>query len=374
MTAAKNEAPTIHLVALDDGSGNIAVVYQDAEGNRKETVQPSVVERGAILGVSGNGPRVWGIGEHRYTVRSSTSAQLSTLEPDYQISDANLALVADTLIEAGLGDSVIAVGCTLPANQFYNRGDERSPIAKDRIKAKDDNLKRQVINEYGAQQAPQIVHVIVYPEAIPAYFYASDPSRVDATPGAVWSPKQTSLVVDLGEFTDDLAIIHNDDVVTFATHENGVHKMVEHFHTLLIREAATLGIKEAKSIPAVDLKTIIERGYTGSDVDHPAVIAKRKDVRHLVEEAARHLGELVKADIDKLTRGRQIDRLIFVGGGANWLGHIAQEWHDVVDIPQDPHLAICRGVHLLLQSQRESILKQAHAALAKREATKETTQ
>ena len=65
---------------------------------------------------------------------------------------------------------------------------------------------------------------------------------------------------------------------------------------------------------------------------------------------------------------------LIVGGGANWLGHIAQEWHDVVDIPQDPHLAICRGVHLLLQSQRESILKQAHAALAKREATKETTE
>lgn len=360
-------APFIALVALDDGSGNIACSFTDTAGALYESHQPSLIEQGAAagLGASHMSNSIWETEEgHRFTVRRNPTKPLTTLDPAYQLGEANRVLAIDTMAKAELGGVACVVGCTLPVEQFYNRGDEAKPLNVERIQAKKDNLMKGCTNVYGAYEAPVILSVKVYPESFPAYYYCASKTREDGP--QQYPEEHKTLVVDLGEFTADLAIISTgDEFVDFSTHEHGVHIMVAHFRTLLARDRA---LDDVQSMTDADVKAVISRGYIGSPLDTPAAIASRIDVTPLIQEAAEHLNQMLLADIRKLARGQMntLTRIVFVGGGANWLREQAMQWHHTVDIPSNPQLAIVRGVRLLLQSNADELLKEATAALAER--------
>lgn len=359
--------PFIALVALDDGSGNIACSFNDANGDIYEKHQPSRIEEGAAagLGDSHMSNSIWDTEEgNRFTVRNNPIKPLTTLDPAYQLSEANRVLAIDTMAKAGLGGIACVVGCTLPVEQFYSRGDKKNPVNLGRIQAKKDNLMKRVTNVYGAYESPDILSVKVYPEAFPAYYYCASKTRKD---GAKDYPEEhKTLVVDLGEFTADLAIISTgNEFVDFSTHEHGIHLMVAHFRTLLART-----LDDVQSMPDADIKKVISRGYIGSPSETPAAIAARIDVTPLIQEAAEYLNKLLLADIRELARGQMhtLDRIVFVGGGANWLREQAMTWHRDVDIPTEPHLAIVRGVHLLLQANAAELQAESIAILAERAA------
>lgn len=359
--------PFIALVALDDGSGNVAASFRDMEGELYEEYQPSLIETGeaASLGDSAIVGSIWTTEEgNTYTVRKNPRNPLTTLDPDYQLSEANRVLGIDTMVKAGLGGALCAVGCTLPVEQFFNRNDRNNRLNQARIQAKKANLMKGCVNRYGAHKAPQILAARVYPEAYPAYYYCASPDRLD---GAKHYPDEhTTLVVDLGEFTADLAIIGTgNDFGNFSTHEHGIHVMVAHFRSLLARNS---GIRDVQSMSDAAIKKIIERGYVGSHFETPEAIAARIDVTDLVRESANHLDQLLQADIREVTRGEPLDRIVFVGGGANWLREQAAAWHHSVDIPAQPELAIMRGVQLLLESEADAIREEAIAAQANRTA------
>ena len=355
--------PFVALVALDDGSGNIACSFHDASGAIYESHQPSLIEKGAAagLGASHMSNSIWETEEgDRFTVRRNPTKPLTTLDPAYQLGQANRVLAIDTMAKANLGGVACVVGCTLPVEQFYNRGDEAQPVNVERIQAKKANLMKRATNVYGAYESPVILSVKVFPEAFPAYYYCASKTRKD---GAQDYPEEhKTLVVDLGEFTADLAIISTgNEFVDFSTHEHGVHLMVAHFRTLLARH-----LDDVQSMPDADVKNVIRRGYIGSDKDNPAAIAARIDVTHLIKESADYLNSLLLADIRELARGQMhnLDRIVFVGGGANWLSEQAMQWHHTVDIPSEPHMAVVRGVQLLLQSNAEDLQAEAITILA----------
>lgn len=371
---SKETQEFIALVALDDGSGNIACGFTDADGQLFESYHPARIEAGSAAGIgaSSMSKNVWETEEgNRFTVRMNPTKPITTLDPNYQLSEANRVLAIHTMAEAGLGGIPCVVGCTLPLNQFYNKGDEKNPFDAERQKAKGRNLMKAVKNVYGAFDSPRIVLVNVYPEALTAYYYCASARRGTGRPH--YPPVHKTLVVDLGEFTADLAMIgasegSEDEILTFDTYEHGIHVMVEYFHTLLIRESVRLGIADAKSMTTADLKTIIARGYIGSNLETPAAIAARVDVSNLIQESANHLNGLLQSDIREMTRGQlsTITRIVFVGGGANWLGDIARKtWGAEVDIPEQPELAVMRGVHIMMQDEKEFFLKSARAKLAK---------
>ncbi|WCH25134.1 ParM/StbA family protein (plasmid) [Aeromonas salmonicida] len=360
---AEHPKPFIALVALDDGSGNIACSFHDAGGAVYESHQPSLIEKGAAagLGASHMSNSIWETEEgERFTVRRNPTKPLTTLDPAYQLGQANRVLAIDTMAKANLGGVACVVGCTLPVEQFYNRGDEAKPVNVERIQAKKDNLMKRATNVYGAYDSPVILHVKVFPEAFPAYYYCASKTPKD------YPEEHKTLVVDLGEFTADLAIISTgDEFVDFSTHEHGIHLMVAHFRTLLARH-----LDDVQSMLDADIKSIIKRGYIGSDKDNPAAIAARIDVTHLIKESADYLNSLLQADIRELARGQMhnLDRIVFVGGGANWLREQAAGWHHTVDIPSDPHMAVVRGVQLLLQANAKELQAEANAILAEKAA------
>lgn len=368
----ENNEPFIALVALDDGSGNIACAFKDADNQLFESYHPARIEAGSAAGIgaSNMSDSVWETEEgHRFTVRLNPTRPITTLDPEYQLSEANRVLAVHTMSKAGLGGVNCAVGCTLPVDQFYNQGDELNPFDEERQRAKGRNLMKTVKNVYGAFVSPNILTVSVFPEALPAYYYCASSLRDGGKKD--YPTDHKTLVVDLGEFTADLALISTgDEILKYATHEHGVHMMVKHFHTLLVRDATKLGLPDAKSMTTADLKTIISRGYIGSNLNTPAAVASRVDVTSQIKEAADYLNELLLDDIRELTRGQQssLTRIVFVGGGANWLGEQAKAtWGVEVDIPEQPELAIVRGVHLMMQDNKAAIIKHARAKLAKME-------
>lgn len=366
------QAPYIHVVAVDDGSGNIAVAYESEDGDYKEHIQPSLIELGVGAAFGREKVNAWNADGERYTVKKYAAKPISTLDPDYQISAASRVLVNDALAKAGLEGQFCSIGVTLPLDQYYmpaNTGGD--PRNWDRIKAKEDSLKRAVISENGVSTPPNILHVTVYPEAITAYIYCAYADRPGEDREAIgdYPERHKTLVVDLGEFTADLAVLATgNEVVSYATYEHGVHKMVEHFRTLLIRDSAKLDLPDITATPAADLKLAIERGYIGSDADTKAAIAARTDVSSHIKEAADELNRLLLEDIRALTRGqlKSLTRVVFVGGGANLLREHAQHWHPAVDIPLEPEAAVMRGVYLMLNQERDSMIA---AALEQLEAT-----
>jgi len=363
---SKENQEFIALVALDDGSGNIACRFEDTDKQVFEKYIPARIERGSAAGLGGSGmsANVWETEEgNRFTVRKNPLKPVSTLDPDYQLSEANRVLALHTMSKAGLGDVPCVVGCTMPAEQFYNKGDDHNPFDEERQKAKGRNLMKRITNVYGGIKPPRVLIVQAFPEGLPAFFWLAYGERHGERPK--YTENQTTLIVDLGEFTADLALVGSgaeDEVLAYSTHEHGIHVMVERFRALLARE----GIQDAKSIPTANLKNIIQCGYIGTDLETPEAIAARVDISHLVAEAAEYLNDLLLEDIRELTRGVQLTRIGFVGGGAYWLGGLARKtWKYPVDIPDEPELAIVRGVHLLMQNDQAALLKQARAKLAK---------
>jgi plasmid segregation protein ParM len=343
----------IPLVAIDDGSGNIAYSFTDKDGALIEGHQPSIIEKGVKMGVAGISDSAWACesGE-RYTVRNASSDPEATCYREYQISEANRVLVHDTLSTAGLGGVECIIGCTIPTTQYYNKGDAVAPINTDLVNKKKASILSPVTNINGAKTAAKIKNILVFPEAIPAYVYVALNS--DGSIKEEYANDIKTLIVDLGQFSNDLALMgRNFEVIDYATSENGVHNMIDHFQTLLHRNTEALGLHAVKALSASDLRIIIDLGYVGSTSTQENAVKARIDVSHLVTEAAQHLSDLVLKDIMKLLDSNlnTLTRIVFVGGGANWLKEQAQAWFHTVDIPEQPEMAIVRGVRLLLQNQ-----------------------
>ncbi|GAL07895.1 hypothetical protein JCM19237_275 [Photobacterium aphoticum] len=174
----------------------------------------------------------------------------------------------------------------------------------------------------GAFARPNIAGIKVYPEAIPAYVYTSSLSP------ETYPAEHTTLVVDLGRYTCDLAIISTGyQVTSFMTTEHGVQKLVDKFKVLLQQKSSSLGLNDISAFSATNIDQIIDLGYIGSTLETEQAIAARKDVSDLVLEAKEFLNAKILEDAIALAGGdfSMLTRIVFVGGGANWLNEQAQQ-------------------------------------------------
>lgn len=350
------------LVAVDGGSGNIAVRYSLPDGEVKSFLMRSVIRRGNLQQGNKESLSTWRTGDDQVFSVTSTGSRMDlvdTCDPQYQISDANRVLIIDALVKAGLEDVDIILADTLPANQYYGAG---KTVDQKRINAKKESLMQPVSSYSGKVKPPRIVEVKIWPEAVPAFVSAS--FNDDGTPNEALEGVQYSIVVDIGRFTCDIAMLDpNDEVIDRLTTENGIHVMLNRFQELLEQEEEKLGINEAREISPAALDTIINNGFIGSAIK--AMEKKRINIQHLALKAASELSERIKEDIRSMHRNlSDIDCLLVVGGGANWLGgkldympNFAESWfpNGFVYIPENPELAVVRGVHLLAAGEAQQL-------------------
>lgn len=345
------------LVAVDGGSGNIAIRF-NMDGKTISHISPALVRAGNLQQSSVESGTTWEtVGTsgqpETYSVVTSGSNLVNTCDPSYQASAAHRVLVMNALAAAGLGGKEIILADTLPAGQFYG---DNGQINQRNIQAKKDSLMKPVRNYSGLVEAPRVVDVKVYPEAVPAFYSAA--ILPDLTPNPEFEEINSALVVDIGRFTCDIAEINRDyQVVNRRTTEHGIQVMLQRLHTLLQENEDALGLVEMKEVSVEHMDAVIRQGYVGSRL--PSQIAKRKDVTHLIQQVTREMAEIIQADIRSVHRNlADIDIMLVVGGGANWIGgkvaHIDDHtvnWRCPVFIPDEPEFAIVRGVHLSMLAE-----------------------
>ncbi|MBS6033950.1 MAG: ParM/StbA family protein [Pantoea sp.] len=354
------------LVAVDAGSGNVALTYaEEGTGRWITSVTPSLILEGHQQSFAAESQSTWlttdANGKERaYTVMKKGYDLYDTCDPNYQVSPAHRVLIADALNRAGLGGRDVIIGETLPVNQFYSA---MGVINEARIREKVASLKTPVKNYRDGSEPANIIHVEVFPEAVPAIVsaQADNPELADA---------EQTLVVDLGRFTCDIALVDKDLMpVKKASYEHGVQKMIERVHALLPEFEANLGKSFGASDLSVDsVDAIIRQGYIGSRLE--SAKSKRIDISEVINQAASELAEKIWQDVRALHRNtRDVDVVLVVGGGANYIAgklpgltdHTA-DWHDVVVVPNNPEMAIARGVYLALQASEADILADISSA------------
>ncbi|HIF9347049.1 TPA: plasmid segregation protein ParM domain-containing protein [Photobacterium damselae] len=357
------------LVAIDDGSGNMAHCFEDTKGVIYDGKAVSCVVPKVLPSLtSGIIETAWETEGKSFTVTRSSAEAVNTCNKDYQLSSANRILVHNTIATAGLNDHPVYLGVTLPTEQFYNRGSDNI-INDERIESKKANLLIPSTNISGVYQSPNIVGVKVYPEAIPAYVYCS--ALPDGTPNPDYPEEHTTLVIDLGRYTCDMAVITTGySVIDYLTTENGVQKLVDKFKVLLHQNSAALGLHDISAFSSTNIDQIIDLGFIGSTLESTQAIKARKDVSSLVQESKEYLAELVLNDATTLMKGdfSMLTRIVFVGGGANWLKEISQDWYHTVDIPDEPEMAVVRGTHAMLLGSEERIYNELGYELEPQEA------
>ena len=346
------------LIAVDDGSGNIATRLLDNNNTAFETVTASCIVDKVIPTLdAGISAASWSTNGKQYTVVKSSTDSVDTCTKDYQVSDANRVLVHNAVVSIAK-DHPVVVGVTLPTQQFYNRGSD-DIINTARINAKRESILTECKNVSGIEPQANIKAVKVFPESIPAYIYCS--VLEDGTANPDYPAEHTTLVVDLGRYTCDLAIVSTGYAVTdYMTTDHGVQILADKFKILLQQHSLELGINDLSAYSQTYIDQVIDRGYLGSALEQPTAIAARTDVTHLVQQAKEYLNDLVLKDAMALCKHdfSMLTRIVFVGGGANWLNELSQQWFHTVDIPSEPEKAIVRGTHIMLLNSKDKIYKE----------------
>ncbi|WP_340615856.1 ParM/StbA family protein [Xenorhabdus entomophaga] len=353
------------LVAVDAGSGNIAIRFRrERDGEIENTIIPARVCQGNAQSMALEAGTSWETeGDHGenvvFSVVSGGNDLVNTCDPNYQSSPAHRVLVINALAQLGLGGQEIILADTLPINQFYS---DLGKIDQNRLEAKRESLMKPVNNVSGQYEAPHIIDVMVYPEAIPAYVSASVTS--DMKPNPDLDGAESIMVVDVGRFTCDIAVLDKTyQVVKRRTSEHGVYMMLDRVHALLQENAEKLNIAEPKEIHLESIDTFIRQGYIGSRLKSAA--DKRIKIDEVVQQAAEEFAEIIRNDIRTVHRNlSDIDVLILVGGGANLIGgkleylnNCTTGWGCPVYIPDNPEFAIVRGVHMAFEIDAEEIIK-----------------
>lgn len=344
------------LIAIDDGSGNIATCYtNDLTGLKVESASASCIVAKVLPSLMGGiSENAWETNGKQFTVTPSSADSINTCSKDYQLSDANRVLVHNAIATLNVGTPVY-IGATLPTEQFYNRGSD-DIVNQSRINDKRTSLLKSCSNISGANTDPTILGCKIYPEAIPAYVYCS--INADGSMNTDYPTEHTTLVIDLGRYTCDMAIISTGySVIDYLTTEHGVQVLVDKFKVLLTQHSQELGIHDISAFSSTNLDQFIECQYIGSTLNTDAAIAARKDVSKLVQAAKEYLNDLIVADAKTLLKGdfNMLTRIVFVGGGANWLNELSQDWYHTVDIPAQPEMAVVRGTYQMLMGAEDAI-------------------
>ena len=248
----------------------------------------------------------------------------------YPFSGLNRAIVQHALQQAGLeGHSVHAVS-GLPIGSFYLKNGSRREETLARKRA---SLKQSVQPLDGRLPAGIAFHEVI-PEALAAWYdfvITESDGGVQIEPERLQAPLA---VVDIGGRTTDYVVVA-DQAVMHASSGSLRCGLLD-----VKREVAD-GIRGR-----FNLETVSERRVEAS-IQSGAVrlFGKNRDVTDLVQRAQRQLVERLYSETQRqLGRGAELERILFVGGGAVFLAAHIRDWFPNQIITEHPAFANARGM------------------------------
>ena len=326
MSDRKIENPT--SIGLDDGYAFTKVALPD--GRLIAIPSRALIGRANVTWLNGSEQRVFEY-ETDDTVFAVGEVDGEPTHFDgYPFSGLNRAIVQHALHEAGLaGRSVHAVS-GLPVSSFYLKdGSQRLEV----VERKQASLKQPVQAVDGRQSAAIAFHEVI-PEALAAWY---DHIISDTNEGVQLESERLGVpvaVVDIGGRTTDFVVVAD--------------QAVRHNSSGSLR-CGLLDLKRqvADAIRGrFDLEELSER-VTEDAVRNGSVrlFGKNHDVADQVRDARRQLVERLHAETQRqLGRGAELERILFVGGGAVALADDIRDWFPNQAIAPHPAFANARGM------------------------------
>ena len=248
----------------------------------------------------------------------------------YPFSGLNRAIVQHALQQAGLGGHSVHAVSGLPVSSFYLKDGSRR---EETLSKKRDSLKKTVQPIDGRLSAAIAFHDVI-PEALAAWYDHIITESNDGVQLASERLHAPVAVVDIGGRTTDYVVVTEQAV------QHGSSGSLR-CGLLDVKREVTVGIRARFDLEAVSERvadTAIQRGSV-------RLFGKDCDVSDLVQSAQRQLVERLHAETQRqLGRGAELERILFVGGGAVALAAQIRDWFPNQAVAEHPAFANARGM------------------------------
>ncbi|EMY6611071.1 ParM/StbA family protein [Vibrio sp. SCSIO 43155] len=278
----------------DNGSDGIKA----RSGSVEVQFDSLVVEGARFNSTSSYDSGSYSIGDHKYTVVTTceSGANIATNNEGYQISNANLVLVAHAFKKLGLKGGSVKVVVTLPISTFF-LNPENPEVNLELIGELKEHLMQEVhsLDDY---DLPKVVDVSVQPEGIAAFAYATSIFAIEG---------ERFAVADIGGTTTDIAIITKEgQIQCFVSAPIGTIEMFDNF---------AQEVSEAYALGGLPPKHLILKAFRGEKL---AGI----DVSEFVSKYKQRLDKNVRNALNQLANVNFLDATIFSGGGSEFLNSL----------------------------------------------------
>ena len=318
------------LVVIDEGSAQAKATFRTMDGEIVTRIVPARVAEQAKVDLNGYAESAYFTEEGgEYTVNGDFDDIIRTNIPSYQTSEANRALIHETLRIAGFGGDSVRVAVTLPMNQFFSKV-RGAPVNQKLIAKKKRNVLGGIKSASGKPLA-EIIDCKVYPEGIPALFDTIRDDSGSLKPG--FEEGMKILVIDIGGTTTDVSVVTpNGTIESYDSFNTGVLTVAERFSELAAPEFGLKRIPRALAEQALKTRHL-----------------KNMDVSELVSRASRTVMMTILRELEAMVSTPELlDKVLIVGGGAALMGkELAEEMGVGVLIPENPDMAISRGIFKL---------------------------
>lgn len=317
-----------HFVGVDDGHYSIKLI-----GDNKEMI--TIPSRGLqgrhVIAVGDDDGSFYQTEGVAYTVNEYLQNAEDTRFADYPKSHLNRVLVHHALRLAGFGGKNVSIATGLPVSYYYlNSGDKNDIL----INAKVGSLNKPVTS---GKPTANIVSNMVTTEAIAAYF--DQLMDMDGQPSADYQELSEAMVgvIDVGGKTTDCAVVYPGgqavDNARSGSNDNGVLKLNSAI--------------DSKLRIAFELDNVVPRMIESAIRNGTVKIAgELQDVSAMVNEEKQKLADAIMSGVrTKIGSGKDLDFVLFVGGGAIVLRDQLASHYPHARFPDRPEFANARGMY-----------------------------
>ena len=315
-------------IGLDDGYAFTKVALPD--GRLVSVASRARIGRAGVTWLDGSKPRAFEY-ETGGTVFSAGEVEAEpTRFDDYPHSGLNRAIVQHALQAAGLGGRSVHAVSGLPVGSFYFRNGTKRD---EHIRRKRESL-RQAASPLDGRVAASVAFHEIIPEALAAWY---DDVIVEADGGVLVEGGRLQdpvAVVDIGGRTTDFVVVA-EQAVRHASSGSlrcgllDLHRQVSE----AIRQRFDL-----ESLSDGAAQAAVKGGRV-------RLFAQWHDVSEIVGQARGELLERLHAETRRqLGRGAELERIVFVGGGAVALAGDIAQWFPNQSIAPHPAFANARGM------------------------------
>ena len=254
----------------------------------------------------------------------------STCFEDYPCSSLNRVIVQHTLQEADLAGRVLHVVSGLPVSAFYTAdGCRRS----DHITRKIANLREAALPADGRLPVAIAFHDVI-PEALAAWYDEVITETPEGTPLESERMHVPIGIIDIGGRTTDYVVVAEQAVLHRAS------------------GSLRCGLLDVKQRIAERVRARFDLDALGERLVEDAMLkrsvrlyGKVHDIGDLMDSALREVVEQIYVESRRqLGRGAELERVLFVGGGALVLADQIREWFPNGVIAGMPAFANARGM------------------------------